>query len=339
MPEICYLWDGGCILMYTKLMTNNNYDIVILGGGPSGLTAAIYTARAQLKTLVFAGNPPGGQLTTTTEVENFPGFPEGIQGPELINNMTEQAKRFDVEVINQNAKKLTGTADTGFVVTADNDNTYTAKSVIIATGASAKWLGLESEQRLRGKGVSACATCDGFFFKDKVVAVVGGGDASMEEATFLTRYCKKVYLIIRSSPNNLRASKIMIQRALDNEKVEFVYNSEVKEVLGEDSVTGLKIINNTNNNESELEVQGLFLAIGHTPNTKFLSGFLDLEGPGYIKVNNNTKTSVEGVFVGGDVADFRYRQAVTAAGLGCMAALDAEKFLSERGVAVAGRGY
>ena len=315
-------------------MENNVYDVIVIGGGPAGLTAAIYSARAFLKTLVLAGNPSGGQLTETTEVENFPGFIEGIQGPELVSNMRRQAERFNATFIDANVATIKDTADKNnsngiFAVEADDNITYQTKSIIVATGASAKWLGLESEQRLRGKGVSACATCDGFFFKGKVVAVVGGGDASMEEADFLTKFASKVYLVSRSQPGHLRASKIMQQRVVENPKVEIVYSSEVKEVLGETSVTGLRLINNQSNEESSLDVQGLFIAIGHSPNTAFLSGFVDLDEKGYIKVTQNTRSSKQGIFVAGDVADYRYRQAITAAGMGCMASLDVEKYLSE----------
>ena len=316
------------------------YDVLILGGGPAGLTAAIYTSRAFLKTLVIAGNPPGGQLTTTTEVENFPGFPEGITGPELINNFREQAKRFDTEFIDDNVTKISGDAKTGFEITLSDGSTYQGKCVIIATGASAKWLGLESEQKMRGKGVSACATCDAFFFKDKVTAIVGGGDAAMEEATFLTKFSPKVYVLVRGAKKDLKASKIMQERAMSNDKIEFLYNTEVKEVLGEDSVSGLSVINNRTNEENTLDdVQGLFIAIGHKPNTDFLEGFIDLGKMGYVEVTDNTRTSQEGVFVAGDVADFRYRQAITAAGFGTMASLDAEKYLAEQGVATRGSSY
>lgn len=304
------------------------YDVLILGGGPAGLTAAIYNARAGLKVLVIAGNPAGGQLMLTTEVENFPGFVNGIQGPDLINNSREQAIRFNTEFVDENVVLVTGSATDNFSVTTDSHNTFTGKCIIIATGASAKWLGLPNEQRLRGHGVSACATCDGFFFKNKDIAVVGGGDASMEEATYLTKFANKVYILARSDKAGLRASKIMQERALTNPKIEFMFNTQVLDVLGEQSVSGLKILNNQTNQESTLNVQGLFVAIGHKPNTDFLKGFVELDQVGYVVVTQNTRTSVEGVFVAGDVADFRYRQAITAAGLGCMASLDAEKYLA-----------
>lgn len=311
-------------------MENTIYDVLIIGSGPAGLTAAIYTSRGFLKTLVVAGSPSGGQLTTTTEVDNFPGFPSGIQGPDLVNNMKTQAERFDTVFVEENVKSVSGTFETGFKVQTDSGNIYSAKSIIIAAGASAKWLDIPSETRLRGKGVSACATCDGFFFKNKTVAVVGAGDSAMEESTFLTKFANKVYVIVRGDQTSMRASKIMQAKAVANPKIEFIYNSVVSEVLGTDSVTGLQLTNSKTNQTSELEVQGLFLAIGHKPNTDFLKGFVELDDKvGYVKVTNNTKTSVEGVFVAGDVADYRYRQAVTAAGLGCMAALDVQKFLAE----------
>lgn len=310
-------------------MTQKLYDVVILGSGPAGSTAAIYTSRAELSTLVVAGNPPGGQLMWTTEVENFPGFPEGIMGPELIENMRNQAKRFGVEFIDENATKVTKEGDE-FVVVSETGKEFKSKAVIVATGADARWLGLESEQRLRGKGVSACATCDGFFFKDKDVAVVGGGDSSMEEANFLTKFANKVYLIVRKPEGHLRASKIMLRRVMENPKIVIVYSSEVLEVHGVNSVTGIRLLNNITNLESNLEVQGLFLAIGHQPNTKFLSGFIELQDTGYASAKDNTRSSVEGLFIAGDVYDHKYKQAITAAGYGCMAALDVEKYLASK---------
>lgn len=311
-------------------MTNETFDIIILGGGPSGLTAAIYTSRAHLNTLVLAGNPPGGQLMWTTEVENFPGFVEGIMGPELIENMRKQAERFDTKLINNNATDISGNADEGFIITSDDGRKFKASAVIVATGASAKWLGLESEEKLKGKGVSACAVCDGFFFKGKDVVLVGAGDAAMEEATYLTKYANKVTVLVRGDKENMRASKIMQDRAFGNDKVEFMFNTETIEVLGEDSVTGVKVKNNKTDEEIIIDAQGFFVAIGHKPNTDFLKGFLELDQIGYVKITDNTKSSVPGVFVGGDVSDYRYRQAVTAAGLGTMAALDAEKFLAHK---------
>lgn len=311
-------------------MSNEIFDVLILGGGPAGLTAAIYTARAHLKTLVLAGNPPGGQLMLTTEVENFPGFPNGIQGPELIANFRAQAARFGTQIVDENATSISGNVDELFKVHTDNHSTYTARTIIVATGASAKWLNLESEQRLRGYGVSACATCDAFFFKNKVVAVVGGGDVAMEDSCFLTKFASKVYILYRGEKHHLKASKIMQERALTNPKVEFMFNTEVTEVLGDKEVTGLKIKNNVTGGEETLPVQGLFIAIGHKPNTDFLKDFITLGKGEYAEVKDNVLSNIPGVFISGDVADYKYRQAITAAGFGTMAALDAEKFLAER---------
>ncbi len=308
----------------------NQVDVIIIGSGPAGLTAAIYTSRAYLNTLVISGRPSGGQLMLTTDVENFPGFPEGIQGPALMANLREQAARFKTRFVDENVIAVSGNAGSGFTVTTDEaGKTFTGKSIIIATGAEAKWLNIESEQRLRGKGVSACATCDGFFFKDKIVAVVGGGDAAMEEANYLTKFASKVLLLVRGEKEALRASKIMQDRALTNPKIEFMFTTEVVEILGTDKVEGL-IVKNNNTGETKTlnDVQGFFTSIGHEPSTKFLKGFVELDEKGYLKVTGNTITSVEGVFAAGDVLDFRYRQAVTAAGMGCMAALDVEKYLA-----------
>lgn len=312
--------------MYNKRM---KYDILILGGGPAGLTAAIYTSRANLKTKLIAGQPSGGQLMITTDVENFPGFPEGVMGPDLVAKFREQAVKFGTDAVDENVTKISGFFSEGFTVTTDAGNSYDGKAVILALGASAKWLGLESEQRLQGRGVSACATCDAYFFRNKVVAVVGGGDAAMEEATFLTNLASKVYVLVRGTKEQVRASKVMQDRAFANPKIEFLFNSEVLEILGDQKVAGLKVKNNLTGAESVMsDVEGLFIAIGHKPNTGFLEGFVELGKMGYINVLDTTRTSKEGVFVAGDVSDFRYRQAITAAGLGCMAALDAEKFLS-----------
>ncbi|RJR27843.1 thioredoxin-disulfide reductase [candidate division WWE3 bacterium] len=304
------------------------FDIIIIGGGPAGLTAAIYTSRAFLKTAVIAGNPPGGQLMLTTDVDNFPGFPDGIVGPDLISSFRVQAEKYETFFLDENTVKISGEPG-NFVVTTDSGQTLQSKAVIVATGASAKWLNLESEQRLRGKGVSACATCDGFFFKGQTIAVVGAGDAAMEEATFLTRFANKVLVLVRGTKETMRASKIMRQRAFDNPRIEFLFNTEVSEVLGDTVVAGLRVKDNLTGEEKTLDnVTGLFVAIGHKPNTDFLKDFVELDHVGYVKITDNTRTSKEGVFVAGDVSDFRYRQAVTAAGFGCMAALDAEKYLS-----------
>ena len=323
-------------MLYNTPVNNQVADVLILGGGPSGLTAAIYTARAGLSTTVLAGNPPGGQLMWTSEVENFPGFPAGIKGPELISNMRQQTERFGAVLRDENAAKVIGSFKEQFKVLSDSNERYLARTVIIATGASAKWLGLESEQKLRGRGVSACAVCDGFFFKDKVVAVVGAGDAAMEEALFLTKFATKVYVLIRGPKDKMRAGKIMQSRALENPKIEFLYHTEVEEVLGEESVTGLKVKNNATGTVLTLtDVRGLFVAIGHKPNTEFLlsenAPAVELGKFGYAvpKECTRTHTNAEGIFIAGDVSDYRYRQAITAAGFGCMAALECEKFLLE----------
>ncbi len=301
-------------------------DVVIIGSGPAGLTAAIYAARANLRPLVLEGVAPGGQLTITTEVENFPGFPEGIQGPDLMERMREQAKRFGarcefktVSAVDFAAKPLR--------LTLDGREVIEARSVIIATGASAQYLGLESEMRLRGHGVSACATCDGFFFRGKEVAVVGGGDSALEEANFLTRFASRVTLIHRRDA--LRGSKIMQERVLSNPKVAIVWNSVVEEVLTRTGkeVTGLRLRDVKTGAMSDLVVEGLFLAIGHKPNTEVFVGQIPLDNHGYVQLSERTATAVAGVFAAGDVADPRYRQAISAAGMGCQAALDVEKYL------------
>ncbi|MFA5990868.1 MAG: thioredoxin-disulfide reductase [Candidatus Doudnabacteria bacterium] len=302
------------------------YNVIIIGSGPAGLTAAIYAGRAELKPLVLAGLKPGGQLMDTTEVENFPGFVNGVMGPELMGNMTKQAERFETTILPENVESVDFSASPFKIKTGKGE--YLAKSVIIATGAEANWLGLPGEQRLRGKGVSACATCDGFFFKGKDVAVIGGGDSAMEEANFLTRFANKVYIVHRRA--EFKASKIMLKRAQDNPKISFVTNVAVLDVVGESTVEGLKIKDNATGAESTLPLQGVFLAIGHTPAAKiFASAGVEIDQKGYIKVQNNTHTNIPGVFVAGDVNDPRYRQAISAAGMGCMAALDVEKYLAE----------
>jgi thioredoxin reductase (NADPH) len=304
-------------------------DVIVIGSGPAGLTAAIYLARANLNPLVFAGNQPGGQLMITTEVDNYPGFPEGIQGPELMQKMLDQAKRFNTEIINQDVEEVDFTRNTTDALRLRvGDTWYESRSVIIATGASAMWLGLESEQRLRGHGVSACATCDGFFFKNKDIAVVGGGDTAMEEATFLTRFANSVTVIHRR--DSLRASKIMQDKAFNNPKIKFLWDTSIQDVLGDKTVSGLRIKNLKTGEESEKDIQGLFIAIGHKPNTSAFkdTGLMFDEG-GYLVSENETWTKIDGVFLAGDVADHTYRQAVTAAGLGCRAALDAERWLGE----------
>jgi thioredoxin reductase (NADPH) len=300
-------------------------EVIIIGSGPAGLTAAIYAARARLNPILFAGYTYGGQLMTTTEVENFPGFPDGIMGPELMGNMIKQAEKFGTVIKYENANKVEFTNEKKKVL-ADSGE-YEAKSVIIATGATPKKLGIPGEDSFWAKGVSSCATCDGAFYRDLIVAVIGGGDSAVEEATFLTRFASKVYLIHRR--DELRASRIMQERLKNDTKVEILFNTEVKEVVGDNFVTGLKIFNNKENLESELKVDGMFLAIGHTPITNYLNSQLELNAEGYIKSPDGVHTSVDGVFVAGDVEDYTYRQAITAAGAGCKAALSAEKWLME----------
>lgn len=314
------------------------HNLIIIGSGPAGYTAAIYAARAELKPILFegqvAGGQPGGQLMLTTDVENFPGFPTGIMGPDLMIEMKKQAERFGTEIISKDVTSV-DFSSRPFLVTS-GDDAYYANSVIICTGAQAKWLGVPGEQTFQGRGVSACATCDGFFFKDKHVVVVGGGDAAMEEANFLTRFASKLTLLIRSDV--LRASKIMQDRVKANPKIEIMWNTEVAEVVGDapstgsgqGKMTGLKLKNNKSGEITDFAADGLFVAIGHKPNTELFQGKLDLDPVGYIVTQaHSTATSVEGVYAGGDVADHVYRQAISAAGTGCMAALDAERYLSK----------
>lgn len=303
------------------------HNVVIIGSGCAGLTAAIYAARANLKPLVIDGHEPGGQLTLTTMVENFPGFPDGILGPELIENMRKQAQRFGAE-FKSGAVSEVDLRSRPFKIAAGKD-TYEAKTLIVAAGASARLLGLPSERHLMGRGVSTCATCDGYFFRGKPIAVVGGGDTAMEEAVFLTRYASKVYLIHRRS--EFRASKIMLDRARANEKVQFVTPAVVEEILPHVNghVGSARLRNPETNATTDLELDGVFVAIGHDPNTAVFRGQLEMDPNGYLISLNGSKTTIPGVFVAGDVQDHRYRQAVTAAGSGCMAALDAERFLEE----------
>ncbi len=297
--------------------------LIIIGSGPAGLTAAIYAARGNLKPLVVSGREAGGQLMLTTDVDDFPGFPEGIQGPELMEKMRKQAERFETRFINEDVVSVDLKVKP-FVIQTESRQLQ-AESVIIATGASAMWLGLESEQRLRGKGVSACAVCDGMFFKGKDVLLVGGGDAAMREAAYLAKACSKVTLIHRR--DHFRAQDALVKLVKSKSNVEIIMNSVLEEVLGEERVTGVKIKNAQSGEVSNLNVSGVFIAIGHKPNTDFLKGQLELDEKGYIKVFDETKTSVEGVFFAGDVADKKYKQAVTAAGMGTKAALDVEEYL------------
>ena len=301
------------------------YDVIVAGSGPAGLTAAIYAARSSLKVLVVAGVEAGGQLIWTTEVEDYPGFPEGILGPDLMQLFRKQADRLGAEFIDGDITEIE-LSQRPFLVKAAA-KTFQGKSLIVATGASAKWLGLESEQKLRGRGVSACAVCDGAFFKGKNLAVVGGGDTALRDALFLTKFAPKVFVVHRR--DSLRAFKALQERAQANEQIEFVWNSEVVEVLGESRVEGLKIKNKKTNAEQTLPVEGVFVAIGHHPNTEFLKGQVETDQTGYIKLKEGNHTSVEGVFAAGDVHDYKYQQAVTASGAGCMAALEVEEFLEE----------
>jgi thioredoxin reductase (NADPH) len=297
--------------------------VVIIGSGPAGLTAAIYAARANLRPLVLAGGMYGGQLMLTTEVENFPGFPDGIMGPDLMIKFREQAERFGARIENVDATGV-DFSKRPLKVQA-GDQTYEAESVIVATGASARWLGITGEERLRGRGVSTCATCDGAFFRGKHIVVVGGGDSAMEEALFLTRFGHKVTVIHRR--DGLRASKIMADRALAHEKISFIWNTVVEEAIGEETLRALKLHNIVDGSTYEFQADALFIAIGHDPNTAIFRGQLNLDKAGYIVSPDGTSTNVEGVFVAGDVHDIRYKQAITAAGSGCKAAMDAEKFL------------
>jgi len=302
-------------------------DVVILGSGPAGYTAALYAARANLRPLVLKGLEAGGQLMLTTEVENYPGFSDGVMGPELMDAMEKQATRFDAEIVAQVATRVR-LSDRPFGVWA-GDQEWRAKTLIVATGASARWLGVPGEETLRGRGVSACATCDGFFFRDRELVVVGGGDTAMEEATFLTKFASKVTIVHRR--HEFRASKIMQERALANPKIAVIWNSVVEEIVGDGAVSGVRLRDVTTDELTELATDGAFMAIGHTPNTDLVKGQLELTDAGYILVREpTTRTSVPGVFAAGDVTDVIYRQAVTAAGQGCKAAIDAERFLEER---------
>lgn len=303
------------------------YDVLIIGSGPAAYTAAIYAARASLRTVIFTGDIPGGQLLLTSEVENFPGFRNGILGPDLMEEMRAQAERFKVEMKDQFIDRI----EPGKLHTVEvrSGEKVQAKTIIIATGAQARWLGLKNETRLMGRGISACATCDGYFFQDKQVVVVGGGDTAMEEALTLTKFASKVIVVHRR--DELRASKIMQERAKSHAKIEFIWHSAVADVLGEDMVSGVELTNLQTNQRSVVSCSGLFVAIGHIPATDFIKKMIDLDTQGYVVVRNNVFTNIDGIFAAGDVADKRYRQAITAAADGCRAALEAEHFLSNQG--------
>jgi len=306
-------------------MATADHDVIIIGSGPAGLTAALYAARGDLEPLLFEGRDAGGQLMLTSDVENYPGYPDGQTGPEMMADLRRQAERFGTRYETRDVDEVDFTDGSPFKVVA-GDDTYWARSVIVATGATARWLGLENEKRLTGRGVSSCATCDGFFFRDQELVVVGGGDSAMEEATFLTKFASKVTIVHRR--NELRASKIMQERAFKNDKIEFIWSATVVDVLGEQAVEGVVLEDAETGERSELRVDGLFLAIGHDPTTALFRGQLDLDDEGYIKVAEpTTATNVKGVFAAGDVVDNIYRQAVTAAGMGCKAAMDAERWL------------
>jgi thioredoxin reductase (NADPH) len=307
-----------------------HHSVFIIGSGPAGFTAGLYTARAQLKPYMAAGLVPGGQLMITTEVENFPGYPKGITGPEMMQDLQAQAEKFGLEVVNQMVVNVDFSVRP-FVITTDDDETHTADSIIVSTGAEAKWLGIPGEEEYQNRGVSACATCDGFFFQGVDLVVVGGGDTAMEEANFLTRFATKVYVVHRR--DTLRASKIMQERAFANEKIEFIWDTVITDIVGDDkSVTGVNLKNVKTGETRHLPVGGYFSAIGHKPNTDLFKGVLDMDSSGYLVVQApSTRTNVEGVFAAGDVADSVYRQAITAAGMGCAAAIDAERWLEAQG--------
>ncbi len=307
-------------------------QVLIIGSGPAGYTAAIYAARAELKPLMYAGFQPGGQLMITNEVENFPGYPDGVMGPKMMEDVRKQAERFGTEIRYSTITEV-DFSNRPFIVKADDGKTIEAESVIISTGASAKWLGLESEQRLNGYGVSACAVCDGYFYKGQEVAIVGGGDTAAEEALYLSKLCKKVYMLVRKE--QMRASIVMQRRVEKAENIELLTNHETLEVLGEKEVEGVRVKNNVTGEERDINVTGFFVAIGHKPNTEIFKGQLDMDSTGYLITKpDSTATNIEGVFAAGDAQDKTFRQAVTAAGTGCMAALEAERFLVGREMGV-----
>ncbi|MGY6521191.1 MAG: thioredoxin-disulfide reductase [Mongoliitalea sp.] len=306
--------------------TVEKLKVLIIGSGPAGYTAAIYASRAGLNPVLYTGAQPGGQLTITTDVENYPGYPTGVQGPEMMEDFRKQAERFGTQVRYGQVTKVDFSARPHKVI-VDDQVEIQAETVIISTGASAKWLGIESEERLNGKGVSACAVCDGFFFRGQDVAIVGAGDTACEEASYLANICSKVYMLVRRE--EMRASQIMQKRVLNNPKIEVLWNTETEEILGEEEVKGVRVYNNKTKDTRELAISGFFVAIGHQPNTDIFKGFIDMDENGYIKtIPGSTKTNIEGVFACGDAQDHIYRQAVTAAGTGCMAALDAERYLA-----------
>jgi thioredoxin reductase (NADPH) len=309
--------------------TTEHHKCVIIGAGPAGYTAAIYAARADMNPIMFTGLQPGGQLTITTDVENYPGYPDGVQGPEMMEDFRKQAERFGTDVRYEYVDKVDFSSAPHKIYVGDKE--ILADTVIVATGASAKWLGLESEKRLNGFGVSACAVCDGFFFKGQEVVIVGAGDTAAEEATYLAKLCTKVTMLVRK--DEMRASKVMQHRVMNTKNIEVLFNHDTVEILGDKTVEGVKVLNNKDGKEYTIPCTGFFVAIGHQPNTDIFKGWLDMDEVGYLKVKAGTsKTNVEGVFASGDAADKVYRQAVTAAGTGCMAALDAERYLSEKGL-------
>lgn len=322
------------IKFFEKPAEGESWDVAIIGSGPSALTAAIYTTRGAASTLVLAGDKWGGQLMLTTEVDNFPGFPHGIQGPELMQNMRSQAERFGAEIIDRSVTEIDASTPKLFTLKT-SDATYTAKSVIIATGADTRWLGVPGEEKLRGRGVSSCAPCDAPFFKDKKVAVMGGGDAAMEEAVVLTKYATEVIIVHRR--DSFKASQAMQQKVLSNSKIKIMWNKEVVEFIGETKLEKIKLKDSVSGEESEIEAQGAFVAIGHTPSTSIFKDKVNLDEKGYVLTVPNEKfkmtTSVEGIFVSGDVHDYHYKQAITASAFGCMAAMETLKYLEKEGPA------
>jgi thioredoxin reductase (NADPH) len=333
LPEIAYDSPAGLTATGGPGLTatgegRTETKLLIVGSGPAGLTAAIYAARANLEPIVLGGSTPGGQLMLTSDVENYPGFPDGVQGPDLMNLFRAQAERFGTHIVDVDIDRV-DLSERPFRVWARGVE-YRGQALVVATGASAMWLGLDSETRLRGRGVSACATCDGFFFRDKEIAVVGGGDTAFEEATYLTRFASKVHMLHRR--DEFRASRIMVDRAKLNPKIEIHTNTAVEEVLGDEKVSGLRLSDTATGKERVMPADGVFIAIGHKPNTEAFRDWLEVDAKGYLVVRDKTNSQIEGVFIAGDVHDHRYRQAVTAAGDGCMAAIDAERWLESQGI-------